>query len=39
MGIQEVRADIFRVQPRIFEYEPGPRRGLNPDAPANNHNI
>ena len=37
MSIQEVRAAILRVQPRIFEYEPGLRRGLNPDAPANNH--
>ena len=25
------------MQPRIFEYDPGPRRELDPDAPANNH--
>ena len=37
MSVQEVRAAILKVQPRIFEYEPAPRRDLNPDAPANNH--
>ena len=37
MGVQEVRAAILRVQPRIFEYDPGPRRDLDPNAPANNH--
>ena len=35
--IQEVRAAILRMQPRIFEYDPGPRRDLDPGAPANNH--
>ncbi len=37
MSVQEVRAAILKVQPRIFEYEPGPRQDLNSDAPANNH--
>lgn len=37
MSIREVEAAIHQVQPRIFEYDPGPRRDLNPNAPANNH--
>ena len=37
MSIQDVRAVILRVQPHIFEYDPGPPRDYNPDAPANNH--
>ena len=37
MSVQEVRAAILKVQPRIFEYDPGSRRDLDPGAPANNH--
>ena len=37
MSVQDVKAAILRVQPRIFKYDPGPQRDLNPSAPANNH--
>ena len=39
MSIQDVRAAILTVQPRIFEYDPGPRRELNPNAPPNKHEL
>ena len=37
MSIQEIRAAILKVQPHILAFDPGPRRDLNPEAPANNH--
>ena len=35
MSLQEIREVIIKLQPRIFEYDPWPRRDLNPEAPAN----
>ena len=37
MSIQEISAAIEEVQPHILEYDPGPPRDYNPNAPANNH--
>ena len=37
MSIQGISAAIEKVQPHIFEYDPGPLRDDNPNAPDNNH--
>ena len=37
MSVQEVIEAILKVQPHILEFDPGPGRAMNPNAPANNH--
>ena len=37
MSVQNTIRAIEKVQPHIFEYDPGPPRDYNPNAPANNH--